>query len=378
MTTTTKEQIGWIDLLRVIACILVIVSHSCDPFVGQLNENYAEFLTGSLIGSFVRPCVPLFVMMSAVLLLPIQMDMQTFYSKRAKRLFFPFLFWSLALPLLYFGYVNSGIQMLSPNINPADFTWNETVRKMYTFAFNFNYDTTALWYVYMLIGLYLFMPILSAWLKQAEKRDIQYFLGFFVISSLLLYIQLGAPYVGFEGYGGNPGLLGVCDWNVYGTFYYFSGFIGYVVLAYYLVIYPFSWNWRKTITIGSLSFLTGYAITAGVHITMQHYFPGNWPKLEIPWTFTGFNVLLMTFGIFIIMQKVSIRSSALLKKSAALTYGIYLCHFIVVQMGYDLIYPNIPVPPFVKILLMTVFTFSISFVVTRVMSMNKITRRFVM
>lgn len=378
MAVKTGEQIGWIDLLRIIACFLVIVSHCCDPFVGQLNNNYPEFLTGVLIGSFVRPCVPLFVMMSAVLLLPVNLDMRTFYSKRAKRLFFPFLFWSLVLPILYFVYVNSGIPMISPNIDLADYTLAETLRKMYTFIFNFNYDTTALWYVYMLIGLYLFMPILSAWLKQADKRDIQYFLIFFMIGSSLLYIQVLAPYLGFQGYGGNPGLWGVCDWNVYGTFYYFSGFIGYVVLAYYLVTYPFNWSWKHTICTGVFLFLVGYAITASVFINMQQHFPGDFTKLEIPWSFTGINVLLMTFGVFIIMQKLKIQSSPLLKKSAGLTYGIYLCHFIIVQMGYDLIYPNIPVPAFLKIILMAVFTFGISYAITWLMSLNKLTRRFVM
>ena len=317
-------------------------------------------------------------MMSAVLLLPIQMDTGTFYTKRTKRLFLPFLFWSLVLPLLYFGYVNSGLPMINPNINLADYTLGETICKMYTFIFNFNYDTTALWYVYMLIGLYLFMPILSAWLKQAKKQDIQWFLLFFILSTLLLYIQMAAPFIGYKGNGGNMGLLGVCDWNVYGTFYYFSGFIGYVVLAYYLVTYPFNWKWRKTIMVGSFSLLTGYAITAGVFITMQNHFPGDFTKLEIPWSFTGINVLLMTFGVFIIMQKIKIQSSPLLKKSAALTYGIYLCHFIIVQMGYDFIYPYIPVPAFLKIILMATFTFGVSYGITWLMSLNKFTRRFVM
>lgn len=378
MKPDTKNHIGWVDLLRVVACFLVIISHCCDPFVGRLDTNYPEFLTGALVGSFVRPCVPLFVMMSAVLLLPINMDMKTFYSKRAKRLLLPFLFWSIVLPILYFIYVNSGIQIVNPNIDFAGYTWEATVRKIYTFIFNFNYDTTALWYVYMLIGLYLFMPVLSAWLKQAAKGDIQWFLRIWIISTILPYIQIAAPYLGFDGNGGNPGLLGVCDWNVYGTFYYFSGFIGYVVLAYYLVTHPLNWNWGRTLTTGLTSFFIGYAITGGVHVLTQHYFPGDFPKLEIPWSFTGINVLLMTFGVFIIMQKVNIKSSPLLKKSAALTYGIYLCHFIIVQMGYDLIYPYVPVPAFVKIILMAIFSFSVSYLVTWLMSLNKITRRFVM
>lgn len=378
MKTSSKTHIAWVDLLRVIACFLVIVSHACDPFVGQFGDNYPEFLTGAFIGSLVRPCVPLFAMISGVLLLPVNMDMLTFYKKRTKRLLLPFVFWSLVLPILYYLYINSGIDIISPNIDSANYTWQMTLIKMYTFVFNFNYDTTALWYVYMLIGLYLFMPIISAWLKQAEKRDIKWFLRFWIISMFLPYVQMVAPLVGYTGNGGNMGLLGICDWNAYGMFYYFSGFLGYIVLAYYLVKHPLNWSWSKTIGIASILFLIGYAVTAGGFILTQEYYPRNYAYLEIIWYFSGINVFLMTFSVFIIIQKIKVKSSPLLAKTAALTFGIYLFHFIVIQMGYDLIYLNIPVPAFVKILLIAIFTFAVSLFIIWLMSLNKITRKVIM
>jgi len=378
MRTSSKTHIAWVDLLRVIACFLVVLAHSCDPFVGQFDNNYNDFFAGALIGSFVRPCVPLFVMISGVLLLPINMDMPTFYGKRAKRLLVPFIFWSLILPLLYFAYVNSGIINISSNLDIQNFTGLMTLQKMYTFLFNFNYDTTVLWYVYMLIGLYLFMPIISAWLKQAEKRDIHWFLRFWIISMFLPYIQMAAPLLGYTGNGGNMGLLGVCDWNAYGMFYYFSGFLGYLVLAYYLIKYPLNWGWGKTLSIASILFLIGYAITAGGFILTQEYYPRSYANLEIVWYFSGINVFLMTFSVFIVIQKVKVKPSPLLTKTAALTFGIYLFHFIIVQLGYDLIYPNIPVPAFIKILLIAIFTFAISLFIIWLMSLNKITRKVIM
>ena len=378
MKTNSKEHIVWVDLLRVVACFLVVLSHSCDPFVGQFDNNHSEFLTGAFIGSLVRPCVPLFVMMSGVLLLPINMDMKTFYSKRAKRLLTPFIFWSLLLPVLYFIYVNSGIEIASPNIVMEDYTIKRTLEKMYTFIFNFNYDTTPLWYVYMLIGLYLFMPIISSWLKHAEKRDIQWFLRIWIISMCLPYLQMLAPLLGYTGNYGSMGILGVCDWNAYGMFYYFSGFLGYIVLAYYLVQYPLNWTWSRTLSIATTLFLIGYAITAGGFILTQKYYPGSYANLEIVWYFSGINVFLMTFSVFIVMQKIKMKPSSLLTKVASLTFGIYLCHFIFVQLGYDLIYPNIQVPAFFKILLIATLSFAISFFVTWLMSLNKFTRKTVM
>jgi hypothetical protein len=227
----------------------------------------------------------------------------------------------------------------------------------------------------MLVGLYLFMPIISAWLVQAKKRDIQWFLRIWIISMCLPYVQMVAPYLGYTGNFGNMGLLGICDWNAYGMFYYFSGFLGYIVLAYYLVQFPLNWSWSRTLSIAIPLFLIGYAITAGGFILTQEYHPGSYANLEIIWYFSGINVFLMTFSVFIIMQKVKIKPSPFLKKAAGLTFGIYLCHFIFVQLGYDIIYPNIPAPAFIKILLIAVFSFGISLFITWLMSLNKITRK---
>ena len=37
LKTASRERIGWIDLLRVLACFLVVFSHCCALFVGISN-----------------------------------------------------------------------------------------------------------------------------------------------------------------------------------------------------------------------------------------------------------------------------------------------------------------------------------------------------
>ena len=80
MELKKRENIGWIDLLRVIACFFVVFSHCCDAFIGQFDANRESFLTGTFLGSLMRPCVPIFVMMTGVLLFPVRTDMGTFYK----------------------------------------------------------------------------------------------------------------------------------------------------------------------------------------------------------------------------------------------------------------------------------------------------------
>lgn len=372
-----KGNIGWIDLLRVIACFLVVFSHCCDPFVAQFDNDRGVFLTGVLCGSFVRACVPLFVMMTAVLLLPVRMEIQPFYRKRIGRLITPLVFWSVMLPVVYFLYLNYGVATRSLSITPEDHTFQATFPKLYTFIFNFNYDTTPLWYLYMLIGLYLVMPVISSWLNQASQKDIKLVLYIWGVSLVLPYIKMAAPLLGYTGNYGNMGLLGVCDWNDYGTFYYFSGFSGYLVLAYYLVKYPLKWSWSRMLSICIPMFLIGYLVTSYGFILTQDYFPGNYAYLEIIWYFAGINVFMMTFPVFVSIQKMNIPSSKVLSRVASLTFGIYLCHFIIVQMSYDLFDAIYPLPTFVRICGMAVLSFIVSYGIVWVMAKFKLTRRFI-
>lgn len=371
-----KEQIGWVDLLRVVACFLVVFSHSCDPFTAQFETNKPAFLTAVFSGSFVRPCVPLFVMMTGVLLFPVRVSMNEFYRKRIGRLLVPLVFWSVALPLLFYVYLNF--------INPAttnaaiagEHTLAATWNKIYAFVFNFNFDTTPLWYLYMLIGLYLVMPVFSAWLDRATQREERLFLIVWGIALVLPYIKMAAPLLGYSGNYGNMGLWGVCDWNDYGMVYYVSGFIGYLVLAHYLVKYPLNWSWGRMLAITLPMFVVGYLITSLGFLETQKLFPGNYAYLEIVWYFAGINVFMMTFPVFVIIQKLNVRPIAWLSRLASLTFGIYLCHFVFVEIAYDVFNVSL-LPNFVRILCMAITAFAVSAALVWVMEKTKLTRRLV-
>ena len=374
-----KNNVGWIDALRVIACLMVVFSHCCDPFVAHFDANREMFLTGVFSGSLVRPCVPLFAMMTAVLLLPIKSGttINQFYRKRIGRIVPPLVFWSIALPLMAFFYFT----VVSPNTpNPqlsvSDYTTGTLLQRLYTFVFNFNFDTTPLWYLYMLIGLYVIMPILSSWLVQATQKELKTLLYIWGITLVLPYVKMVAPLLGYTGNYGHMGLFGECDWNVYGTFYYISGFIGYLILAYYLKNYPLNWSWKKMAFICIPMFAVGYAITSIGYVITNAYFPGNYAYLEILWYFAGINVFMMTFPVFIAIQKLNTRSRKWLSYAAKLTFGIYLCHFTFTFLSYDL-YNITTLPYMLRIILAAVTTATISALLTWGLYTFKPTRKFV-
>lgn len=371
-----KDQIAWIDLLKIIACFLVVFSHNCDPYIAVFDNDRSTFLAGVFSGSLARSSVPLFVMMTGVLLLPTKRTMPQFYRRRIGRILPPLIFWSIALPLFYYIYLQTAPQSTNPAINPGEYTLAETIRRATTFIFNFNYTTTPLWYLYMLIGLYLIIPLLNTWLEQAAQKEIRLFLAIWFVTLFIPYVKMFAPMAGYEGNYGNMGILGVCDWNEYGTFYYISGFIGYLVLAYYLVKYPIKLSLARTLLYGIPLFAAGYAITSFGFIETQRHFPGNYAYLEIIWFFTGINVFMMTLPIFVIIQKIPVCTGKCLSRMASLTFGVYLCHFFFVQVGYDILTPvALPVP--VKIILGAIFAFAVSALLAAAMKLWRPTRLFV-
>lgn len=370
-----RERIGWVDALRVLACFMVVLSHCCDGFIAQFNADYNSFLTGTIIGSLVRPCVPLFAMMSGILLLPLgdNMTLSGFYRKRVGRILVPLIFWSMALPVLaYLYFTTIGAGTMNPAVDLGAYTTAGLGTRLWTWILNFNYDTTPLWYLYMLLGLYLIMPILSAWLKTASKKDIQTILFVWGLSLLVPYIKLFAPACGYLGNYGNMDIFGGCDWNVYTTFYYVSGFLGYLILAYYLKTYTLRWS----SAVLTLMFIAGYAMTAGGYIWIQSQYPGDYAYLEIVWLFCGINVFMMTLPVFVGVQRLAPKVSPLMSRFASLTFGIYLCHFFFIMVSYDLF--DIPSMPYVvRITLMSIVTFLVSALLTLLLKQSRFTSRLI-
>lgn len=71
---TTRKHVVWLDVVRLVAMFTIVCCHSADPFnfyPGEPPANIDEIkFWGAAYGAFLRPCVPLFVMITGALLLP--------------------------------------------------------------------------------------------------------------------------------------------------------------------------------------------------------------------------------------------------------------------------------------------------------------------
>ncbi len=86
-----KQRVVWLDTVRLVAMFAVVMCHCTDPFnfcPEPAPPNIADIQRwGAIYGSLLRPCVPLFVMITGALLLPVRQPSGIFYRKRISRVF---------------------------------------------------------------------------------------------------------------------------------------------------------------------------------------------------------------------------------------------------------------------------------------------------
>ena len=328
LSNQKNQHIVWLDVVRFIAMFTVVCCHCTDPFnfYPGTAPNIGEIkLWGAIYGSVLRPCVPLFVMITGALLLPVRGDTSTFYKKRIPRVFYPFLIWSVLYNL--FPWI-TGLLGLNPQIILDFFPYagEEVMQQSFSVSleyilmipFNFSILAVHMWYIYLLIGLYLYLPVFSAWVEKASERaKLMFLLAWGVTLLLPYYYQFVSNY-----------LWGTCSWNSFGMLYAFAGFNGYLLLGHYLK--NLEWSLKKTLAIGIPMFAAGYAVTflGFRHITALPEYTDE--MLELFFTYCSLNVVMMTIPVFMLAKKVKVNSERMKKALANLTvcgFGIYMIHY---------------------------------------------------
>lgn len=330
MTNASREV--WIDWLRVIACFMVFVVHSTEPFYlggqGSLILTEADAFWSSFFDSFMRSCVPLFVIASSYLQFPVRYPTCEFFKRRAVRILIPFAIWTAVYA----------------------FVWGEPADNFRNLLLNFNYSAGHLWFVYMLIGVYLLMPLLSKWAETVEKKELQIYLGICLFTTLIPILRdwvSGHAVTVVYGPSGLPRqalfpLWGEASWNAYGLFYYFSGFLGYLLLGLYFRRFVGELSWKKTLLVAVPCYLVGFAVTFGgflfrVHESATGVFPveGLVEKAvwwETTWCNDTIGVALMAVAWILVIKKIKAEGKfyqkVLLPVSKA-SYGMYLMHLLI-------------------------------------------------
>ena len=331
---TDGGRIVWLDWMRVAACFMVMLIHCTEPFFlggeGALIASSSDAIWVGIFEGVASACVPLFVIASSYLLFPLaEGDTLRFFKRRARRILPGLLLWSLIYAFVY----------------------GQPVENLKGLLLNFNYAAGHLWFVYMLAGLYILMPLLSPWASKVSKRELQIYLAIWGFTTLIPIIRdaaLGGELTIIYGPTGVPRqalypLWGEASWNSYGLFYYFSGFVGYLLLGLYFKRFTDTLSWRRTLSIALPLMAAGFAIHFGGFIQRVFFVDDSCaPVLEgglelgIRWQTTWGNdtigVVLLTIGWILLFRKIKDADNPffryVIKPASQAGYGIYLSHML--------------------------------------------------
>lgn len=305
MQAVKTQNIDWINNLRLIALLAVIILHSTSLLLMQFGKvPLSTWLVADFLNAMVRFAVPCFVMITGALLLPKEYELAAFFKKRLTRVVIPFLFWSL----IYVIYSWYNEELLFTNN-----LWLNIKLVLHQLK---NGSCYHLWYVYMLIGLYFIIPVIGKFVRNASEKETLYFLLVW-FGVMMLNQPFLSPY--------NPSV----------DMRYFTGYIGYLVLGNYLATKDFNMpnlrNWMVILFLVSL-----FIITLGSWLITKY------PKIPGTMFYEPINpvVLLLSVSVFLIVKytipKVPILFIKIRDFIGGYNYGIYLGHALVLFFLDDL------------------------------------------
>jgi len=300
-----QRRIPYLDILRVVACLLVILIHT--P-IRQYDTYYNEpSLAGAVYTVLVAVNCNLFFMITGALLLPVTMSGKRFVKRRTRVVFFPLLTWTVIYLLEH--------ALLLHNFTPRLLT-----------SVLFHPVEGLLWYVYVLLVIYVTLPLVSKCIAAIGKRGVEMLLVLWVLSSFIPY-QHGV-FIEASQY----------SHNMFGAF---ASYYGYVLLGYYLHHYGLpvfsSGNHLKW----ALLLCFGIVVMPMFEFMVQGHFGITWQQhIDTITTDVSINNIAMATLIYVAIRhfapahydsKLHPSASAWWPTLSVCTFGIYLSQMFVLR-----------------------------------------------
>ncbi len=303
-----EERKVYLDYLRIIATIAVIILHVSAKNWYYVDLTSFEWKVFNSVDASVQWAVPIFVMISGALFLDNSRSLNTkkLYKYNIFRMVITLAVWS-------------AIYALDKLLCGTD------LKTCVAVFIQGNYH---LWYLYMVLGLYIFTPIIRK--ITVSKPLTEYFLILAVILGIifprLLFVLkcINIPHTQFLL---NNIEIAFSKIHINLT----EGYIFYYVLGFYLSKYSIDKKWCRA---SYLSGILGYIL---IVLLTDWYSKKTGSANGEFYSYFSINVMFMAIGIFIFFKstffnvQLSGKELQCVKKISKYTFGIYLVHALIME-----------------------------------------------
>ena len=330
MTNASEKRMLHYDLLRILAAFSVVMLHSASQFWYTLPVTDSDWLIMNSYDSLVRFGVPVFVMISGALFLSDhnKTDIKRLYTHNILRLLIIYIVWSCLYGLFDCRTFDSSGAGTSA-----------VLKEML-------YGRYHLWYLPMLIGIYMLLPILRVWVNNAGKRNLQYFLLLFFLlkicreTALALFTTSEATYV-----------LNIITPELA------CSYVGYFVLGYYLSEYGVDAKYHKLIYLSVIP-----AALCNSYLGNRLSLYKGKPLAAIYDSFSLFTFVIVVALFLFFESRVSKHSfgrktGRVIREISADTLGVYVMHIGLQELLMPYGIHSMTIPVIVGVPLFSLFCF---------------------
>lgn len=332
------------DILRIIAAVGVIIIHVTAIIISQHKVGSLEWNIANIFNSLFRWSVPVFFMISGMMFLNLKKEIgiQEFIKKYVVRIIICIVVWGYLYGILDTIVYNGQINIIS-----------------FVIAFLNMLSGKAgyhLWFLYTLLIIYLFVPILKRMVENTERNILKYV--------LFVWEILGV------GLNTINGILNCLPQNIFGevacALPELIVYIGYFVLGYYLNTYSISKKQEKILNVAFMLSIVamplGNYVISMLNGSYQNPFSG---------TMSIFTMIICV-RIFLFVKNREYKNNESKKKDILFyigqcTFGVYLIHVAVLTAFKPCILRiGGSMSLFLLIPLYTIFVFGISLLITMI------------
>ena len=333
-----SRRVIYFDILRIVAIFFVVAVHLSAMHWADVDVDSRAWFAFNLYCTTGKWSVPIFVMISGALFLGRDTDIHTILKKNVARIATVFLFWSGCYALVDLVFRHA----------PLSVVFSQFITGHYH-----------LWFLYMIVGLYLLIPLLRPIVKSESLT--RYFLLLALIFTFLLpQLALFTSFV-------SPQLSMVIKTVSMYTYCYFPlGFTVYFIGGFYLSRRDFSLKEEIVLySVGILAFL--FSIFAPVVHAKAQGAPS-----AVFYNYDSLNVLLTSVPIFVFAkQHLNLSSSregggrqakalAFIRKLSKYSFGVYLVHPMVIELLQHFGIDTFSCNAFFSVPLLAIFVFTAS------------------
>lgn len=328
-----KERTVYIDYLRIAATFAVVMIHAAAQNWYTQDVSTSAWKVFNFYDSISRWAVPVFVMISGMLMLGTDVSFKKLYTVKIPRRLTAFIVWSLVYALVQGG----------------------TLRSVLLAVIKGKYH---LWFLYLIIGLYICSPVIK---KISENPIIaEYFLGISLVFSFVIPFALQL----LTDFGGktveawvNAFTNAYSDMNIT----VLSGYVTYFIAGYRLEQVTISRGKRTVIYfLGVLGVLATFCLSQVISVREGAPLGNYYEYLGLP----IFAPSVAAFVWFKYNLSSASANSILVKQLTKCSFGIYLIHILVLEtLDKKLLFNTMSLPAMISVPVLTVVVFVISFAI---------------